>query len=68
MPQTAECHRAQAPTPQASVRRGPSEGAVVELENDPLEDLCSLAEAYRKEHGLTADEAIERILTRIRSR
>lgn len=40
------------------------EAAVLDI--DPLEDLCRIAEAYRKERGLTADEAIAQILTEIR--
>jgi len=35
---------------------------------DPLEDLCRIAEAYRKERGLSADEAIQQILSEIRSK
>ncbi len=66
MPQTAQC------IIESTKRRpalcGNPLDRVVELEFDPLEDLCRLAEAYRKEHGLTADEAIERVLTKIRSR
>ena len=66
MPQTAE-RPTESTKCRPALRGNPAEIVAIELEFDPLEDLCCLAEAYRKEHGLTADEAIERILTKIRS-
>ncbi len=35
-------------------------------EFDPLADLCDLADKWREEHGLTADEAIEYLLAKVR--
>jgi len=49
--------------------RGPgaqTEG--VDPEPDPVEELCRIGDAYKQATGLTADEAIARILSKVRSR
>ena len=61
--------------PRASVERKlrpanhPRPGAQTEgvgPEPDPVEELCRIGDAYKQATGLTADEAIARILSRAR--
>jgi len=35
-------------------------------EPDPVEELCRIGDAYKQATGLTADEAIARILSKVR--
>ena len=37
-------------------------------EPDPVEELCRIGDAYKQATGLTADEAIARILSKVRSK
>jgi hypothetical protein len=37
-------------------------------EPDPIEELCRIGDAYKQATGLTADDAIVRILSKVRSR
>jgi len=39
----------------------------VDPEPDPVEELCRIGDAYKQATGLTADEAIARILSKVRS-
>ena len=61
--------------PRASVERKlrpanhPRPGAQaegVDPEPDPVEELCRIGDAYKQATGLTADEAIARILSKVR--
>jgi len=67
MPQTVE-RPIESAGRRPATRGNPVEGTVVPLEIDPLEELYRLAEAYCRKSGLTADQAIERILAEVRGK
>jgi len=61
--------------PRANVERKsrpakhPHRGAQTEgvgPEPDPVEELCRIGDAYKQATGLTADEAIARVLSKVR--